>query len=509
MRQATSFFRSFWSIKYINTKEFPHRRFPIVFLNGQPGFVITQWIHYLLENGIAQSLLEERIRAVLHLFDFTMAKYGERALTSEESRSLVHDFLLAKKRGTSGEDASDPLGLGWKPLPSATVRRYLAGINTFDKWQSGFHNAARLNPSEERFLNAWETYRDFQQRTKWDPMLHLFPAKRHTKEVYRTDLTEDHARFWIGKRQFPKAFPLRAFVDLVERCPNVRDKMLWLLLFGIALRQSEPLHLYLEDCFGATKLGETRIRLDDPERGEFEWVDAKNKQHRGTRARYLVEVFQNPEFKDRCPALHNLAPRTQYGRRGGNQAGFKGMTFDTDSGGVLGQSFGNEAHWIDPRLGVYFQTCLKEYLHEHFYGKPSRWPFHPFLFIQLDKETYGLPLTLPALKKAWHRALSRIRVNALILGPHSLRHLAGYYCASVLKLPIETTKSLLRHGSVVSTECYYHLSSQEVRTCIIESVTRAHGLSVRDYVVLPDSPRLELPPHWAPGWTAKQDTKDS
>ena len=496
------FMHRFYSIKKIHVAEFPYRSFPLVLILGKPSFVINQWIFYLLENGITESLLEERLRGVMHLFEFTQSKYGNRTLSDDESRALVKDFLLAKKNGTENTDSDKALALNWPPLPHSTVKRYLAAINAFDKWQATFHSSSRLNPSEEKLLEAWEIYREFKNRTKWDVMLHLYSAKEKSKEVYKHSLKDEHHRFKLGKKQFPKAFPLAAFVDLVEKSPNPRDRMLWLLLFGLGLRQSEPLHIYLEDCKGTTVMGETKIMLDDPEIGEFRWFDNQGTQRRGTRRQYLTECFQNPDFANKVPQLYKLTPRSRYGGKGGMKSGFKGMSFDVSS--FHQNHCGNEALWIDPRLGIYFNTCLQQYLEDNFYSKPSRWPYHPFLLINLDNSSHGLPMTLPAVKKAWYRALKRINLDHLPLGPHSLRHLCGYYCASVLKLSIETTKSLLRHSAVTSTSIYYHLTKQQVREAIFNAITSHNDSNLRQHIVFPDTPQLELPNHWAPNFTSKR-----
>lgn len=485
-----------YSIKRIHIEEFPTRPFPLVLIAGKPAYVINQWIFYLLEKDISESLLEERIRSVMHLFEFSQAKYGEQLLSDHESQSLVRDFLFAKKNGTLDRDGFDPLGLYWKPLPRSTIKRYLKGINEFDQWQATFHGAQRLNPAEERVMEAWEIYNEFQARTKWDALLHLFPSKQHVKTNYRVDLGAGHSRFNVDIKRFPKAFPLTAFVDLVEKSPNPRDKMLWLLMFGIGLRQSETLHIYLEDCYGLSNLGETLVRLDDPECGEFLWTSKDGKQIRGTRGEYLATSFRNQQFRDSLPQLHNLAPRSVYGGNGGLRSGFKGMHFDSESNALCQNEFGHTANWLDPRLGIYFNKCLNEYLGTYFYQKPKSWPFHPFLFINLDNENMGLPLTLPALKKSWRRALRRIGLDASGLGPHSLRHLAGYYCANVLELSMETTKSLLRHKNVSSTNAYYHLSQEQIRNIIFQAVNQKHQFSAREFVGNEHKPKLDLPEHW-------------
>ena len=490
-------------------KEFGHRQFHLVLLeNGRPGFVINQWIYYLLENGITESLLEEKIRSVMHLYEYTIARYGKKTLSENEARTLIKNFLEAKKRGTIDADGNDLLGLYWKPLRKRTVCRYLAAINDFDKWQSTFHGAKRLNPSEIEFMNAWETFHEFRKRTNWDVLLHLFPSKVHTKETYQNFIRESHSRFQINRKSFPKCFPISAFVDLVDKSRNPRDKMLWLLMFGIGLRQSEPLHLYLQDCAGITEYGETRVRLDDPEFGMIEWTDKSGEPRQGTRKEYLKSMFDNERFKYTLPLLYKIAPRNTYGGKGGMFAGYKGMSFDYDNDYTGRVKGGYEACWIDPRIGVYFQKCLIEYLEKYFYGRQKDWPFHPFLFIQIDRENLGMPMSMPSIKKAWSRALKRIGMGNLGMGPHSLRHLCGYYCASKLKLNIEMTKSILRHANISSTQVYYHLSASEVRKTIINAVGTDLGINIRDYIVDDHSPDLEIPDYWAPGYTTQRTSND-
>jgi integrase len=486
----------YWSITNIWVSEFPKRTFPLVFIAGIPSFVINQWVFYLLENGITQSLLEERLRAILHLAEYFFVRYGSKTLDEHENNKLLHDFLNAKRYGTINEHGFDPLGLYWSPLSLKTIKRYLFAINKFDKWQSNFHGSNRINPSEKHFMNAWEIYSEFQSRKQWDPMLHLFPSKKHVKEVYKHHIRESHIRLSSKNKNIPKAFPLDAFVDLVEQSPNPRDKMLWLMLFGLGLRQSEALHIFLEDCYGITDLGETKVRLGDPEFGEFRWYSNDRKLNIGTRAEYLANCYKNLQFKDTIPKLYNISPRSQYGGRGGMYAGFKGMSFDTSNGFANSHMFGHDANWVDPRLGIYFNKCLKNYLEAYFYNKPKSWPYHPFLFINVDKGNFGFPLTIPAIRKAWLRALKRIGLDYLPLGPHSLRHLTGYYCASLLQLPVETTKSILRHVNASSTTTYYHLSNQVVRNTIINAVAKNQDINNIAQIMPEEIIKLNLPSHW-------------
>jgi len=472
------------------TEDFPGRSVPIVLLkNGKPGFVINQWIYWLLEEGTPRNTLDRRIRSVMSLYEFYHRKYGETELSIKQAEHLVADYLDARQK------EPDKYGFNWTSIES--LKRILYDINLFDEWQSNFHGSPRLNPSEVLFISAWERYIDFKQRSKWDPMLHLYPAKSKTKTEHEHKVRIDHNRYRYKKKIIYKAFPVDAFVDLVERTPNPRDQMLWLLMGGGALRQSEPLHLYQSDILGVDQYGSTRIKLDDPDVGEMHWTDKEGNGVTGTRSGYLAQCFQNEQFKNVNPSLYNLSPRAQQGKT--YHAGFKGMTFHTDAVAIQNSDgrlvHNHELFWVDRRFGVRFQQAYTEYFEEQFMGKTRNWPYHPWLIINTRGDNYGMPMTLESLRIQWKSALKRLGMQNCGLGPHSLRHMAGYYISSILKLPIEIAKIVLHHASVTSTETYYHLSSKDVRDAIARAITQTNE-PVADYLITPGTKRVALPKNW-------------
>lgn len=500
MRPAQSFYRVHW----IYTKDFPGRQVPLVFLsNGKPGFAINQWIYSLLHEGVQPSKLEEMTRAVLHLYAFTLAKYGEGTLPESAAKRLIADFIDAKVFGTVDGNGDDGLGLYWKPTRRETVKQYLIAINAFDVWQSTFHSARRLNPSEDRLTSAIERYREFRTHEKWDPFLHLLGARSGKEQVHKHRVPLNHKRFdGTSKSRAIKAFPIHRFVELVEKSPNPRDKMMWLLLGMGSLRRSEPLHLFLSDVSGDTS-GIAMVRLDDPEAGVIEWEE-NGALVVGTRTDYFDRFYKNEQFSGTVPRLYQLKPRTKYWRKGsGNQAGFKGMTFGSTPTPIVidGRSFDHQhIFWLDPRAGAYFLSCYDEYLADNFFGKPRNWPYHPFLFINLDNKDFGLPMTLPALRKAWGRALRRLGLSGSGLGPHSLRHMFGHYCANVLKLPVEFTQVLMHHGSVTSTQVYYSMTANTVRRTILQSALG--DVAKVDALVPQITQTIKFPKHWVPDKSA-------
>lgn len=481
-----------YQIEWIYSLEFPGRPVPLIILSdGKPGYAINQWIYWLLEEGTSPATLEKHVSAVMQLYEFYHRVHKDRPITKDISENLISDFLDAKRNGSEL--------MGWKANPRrSTLQNYLRSLNLFDEWHSTFHGAHRMNPSEEAFMSSYEIYLDFKRRDKYDPLIHLFPSRKHMKEIHDHKVRIEHKRFTVGRKSIPKTFPVEKFVDLVERTPNPRDQMLLLLMGGGSLRKSEPLHLFYEDVLGVHDDGSTRIRLADPEDGVITW-EKNGKLFEGTRTDYFENCFENTQFRNTNPDLYKLVPRT-LGKRGANHVGFKGMTFSDDGERAFidgRYTVWNELFWIEPRLGARFQVAYQNYIQEHFYERPKGWPYHPWLFITLEKNRYGMPMTLSALRQAWGSALYRVGLEKSGLTPHSLRHMYGAYCASVLGLPIELTKTLMHHSSISSTEVYYHLRANDVRAAISEANAKQNRTGELEYLIMPNSPRLNMPNTWS------------
>lgn len=173
---------------YFEQFEFGRREVPIVYLsNGKPGYVINQWIFYLVDGSMKPSRLDSYIGSLCMLYDLCVARFGTGPIKDEDLQRLVADFIDARIYGTDQfctksnlderYDFLRTLGLNWKPTNPRNVKKNLVGINRFDKWQAVYHGTPRLNPSEKQFLSSYEVYRDWQRRSGWDPFLHLFGTK--------------------------------------------------------------------------------------------------------------------------------------------------------------------------------------------------------------------------------------------------------------------------------------------------------------------------------------------
>lgn len=474
---------SFYSVRWISTKEIGGKPVPIMFFNGEAAIGVNQWLISLVKGGISASSLEKYMIAIGHLYNFNKVLNlveGEKYNPSH----LLAKFIDAKFYGTDEYCTSTnhpylkSLFLSWRPVRRQSINQsYLTPINDFDKWQSAFHGAERLNPSEQVFLTQYQKYLDFKQRSSWDMFLHLSSSRSATHEAYSVSSHSlSHKRFKRAQSVLRKSFPSEKFIDLIESLKNPRDKLLFLLYGGGSLRCSEGLHLFLSDVGGVDELGQLVIRLEDSVRGNVEWEDSSGNYRKTSRLKYFQDNFQN----DHLPAGHplkNLMPRDLYLNRNNSlYAGFKGMEFLEGGLTKSGEAESPAIFWCTPELGRYAAKVFLEYMEQYIYrnpfeGRPNPvgWPYHPWLFINLTKEEYGMPMSLTGVKACWSRALNRIGMEGRGYGIHSLRHLFAFYCANVLRLPIEILQGMLHHANINSTQVYYNLSNTTVRQALIDA----------------------------------------
>ena len=476
------------------------------------------------------SNLKLHVRALEHLYAFTMARFDQDGFDEFAREGLLASFIDAKRYGTDDFCTTDIphlqflkcLGLDWKKTPlDASIRRYVEAINAFDKWQATFHEAPRLNPSEKQFMSTWEIYQDFKRRENWDPLVHLHPARAHEKNKHQVNVVRpyEHSRR-IGKNpRTKKAFPIAHLLKLLDCANNPRDELLLLLMAGGGLRKSEPLHLLRTDIEQQTEWGELRARIEDPEDGMTEWRDYSNIVQHGTRTEYFEQKWRNEDLPKSHP-YRDLRPRCTYGEKDLLYVGFKTMTFgESDGANVFGEDFlgrhydVNFIWWLDPRVGGRAQDVYERYLNECLLRNwntrelmPMGWleHKHPWLFINLTPENYGDPLRYGALESLWRNLLERLVMRHGVdlrgkkLGMHSLRHFYGWYCASALKLDLTLTKMMMHHGSIESTQVYFRLSAATARNELTKQYLRSNGYSEDEiqFLIIPGTPKLDWPDEW-------------
>lgn len=504
---------------------------PIVLLDdGQPGYIINQWIYHLIDCGMGPSSLNINIRALEHLYAFTMARYNQDDFDDDARKGLIASFIDAKRHGTDRYCTTEKrhlqylkhLGLNWKKSRrDENIKIYVKAINEFDKWQATFHEAQRLNPSEMKFMSAWEIYQDFKRSKNWDPLLHLHPARTHEINVHLIQVSRpfEHRRRNGQSHRMKKGFPLVHLLKLLDCVNNPRDLLFLLLMACASLRKSEPLHLFRTDIEAPDDCGGLRVRLEDPEDGMCEWSDENGLLLSGTRTEYFERKWRNEHLPKSHP-LNNLRPRCTYGGKDPLYAGFKGMTFgESDGANVFGEDFLGRHYdvhyvwWLDPRVGAFAQQVFERYrnecLHHNWNTKkpmPTGWleRRHPWLFINLTAENYGDPMSYGSLASLWENLLERlvsrygVDLRGSGLGMHSLRHLFGWYCASILKLDVNIAQLMMHHASVESTGIYFKISAAVARGQLVTHYLKSQGYSDEEieFFIMPDTPKLDWPAEW-------------
>jgi integrase len=195
------------------------------------------------------------------------------------------------------------------------------------------------------------------------------------------------------------------------------------------------------------------VVLADPKEGKFEWISFSNKKRNDSRAAFLLERY-------------DLSPRNNLAQNHPMHAGWKGMLADD---GTRKESIVN---WLREDAGILFGILHSEYIRTVRAHLPDG---HPYYFVNEKPGVhYGQPLKLSNAAKAFNRAAIRVGLSTTLPGvnPHGARHFFGFYCASVLRLPIETTQRLMHHQSLQSTEIYYALTNETVRNELISAQKR-------------------------------------
>ena len=133
-------------------------------------------------------------------------------------------------------------------------------------------------------------------------------------------------------------------------------------------------------------------------------------------------------------------------------------------------------HWLREDISRLFAQLHGEYIHS---VRRRVTDGHPFYFVNENEHGFGEPLKLSNISKAFNRAANRVHLSTKQPGVnvHGARHFFGYYCASVLRLQVETTQKLLHHQSLASTQIYYALSNQAVRDELLRAQARLNAES--------------------------------
>lgn len=402
---------------------------------------LVEYALKLKRDGIRPSTTNKFIKAAQLLLEYMAANVG--AFSSPQA--LFESFSSRLYTGTIGDDGLDPSGLYWLPCSKQVARSHINALNKMTDWLADKYGVISMNPLIEadnltQYLNFAAWFRKNQ---------HNFLGHIKDKHINSTVL---YARSIQGKRPLGKQsqdaieFPERYFESFyfnglggASDCRVVlRDQLIILLMHGGGLRESEALHLWLEDVLiDPSNLNSVKVRIYHPEDGKApnNWRGSSGKT---TRAAYLKEQYA-------------LSPRTDL--MGKKHVGWKSRVTDSKEEYL-------EVHWFPTVFGEVFSKLWQDYT--RFLTAIER--NHPYAFVSFHHKHLGHPYTLNAFNHNYHQALKRIGLKpckADGLSPHSHRHSYGRRLrrAGVDEIVI---KKCLHHASLDSQIVYTTPSIKEV-----------------------------------------------
>lgn len=402
---------------------------------------LVEYALKLKRDGMSPSTTNNYIKATQLLLEYMTANIG--AFSSPQA--LFEGFSSRLYTGTIGDDGLDPSGLYWLPCSKQVARLHINALSKITDWLAEKHSVISMNPLiEADSLTQRLNYAAWFRKNQ-----HNFLG--HIKDKY-INATVRYARSIQGKRPLGKQsqdaieFPERYFESFYfnglggapDRRVVLRDQLILLLMHGGGLRESEVLHLWIEDVLiDPSNFNNVKVRIYHPEDGKApnNWRGHSGKT---TRAAYLKEKYA-------------LSPRNNL--MGKKYVGWKSRVTDSKEQYL-------EVHWFPTIFGEVFSKLWQDYTRFLMILERN----HPYAFVSFHHKHLGNAYTLNAFHHNYHQALKRIGLKpckADGLSPHSHRHSYGRRLrrAGVDEIVI---KKCLHHASLDSQIVYTTPSIKEV-----------------------------------------------
>lgn len=420
----------------------------------------------LTENGIVQPLLSylltkatDRSIAWQHnvviatklLLVYLEANQG----CFSDPTSLLQSFATRLFTGTIGDDGLDPSGLYWIPASTAMANRHINALKGLTDYLADHSGVQHINPlvtadSYDQRLNyvAWHrrNQNDFLGHIKdraVNETVHKARNIRGRRKLSRND--DDAVAF--PERLFER-FYLEGLGDAQTRRCAVRDQLITMMMHGAGLRESEPLHLWVQDVL-IDPHDPTRalVRIYHPEDGKApeNW---KSRTGKTNRSAYLRENYA-------------LAPRNRL--RGTKAVGWKVRMHDHGDYYI-------QLYWFPTDFGRLFLKLWKEHL--FYLAIIDR--NHPYAFVSYEQDSLGQPYTLNAFNKNYAAAMARIGLSTSKFegrSPHGHRHAFGRRLTRAGVDPV-IRKKALHHSSLESQAVYTAPSIADVSQALDIAIER-------------------------------------
>ena len=374
-----------------------------------------------------------------------------------DQRGLLYTAFAHDLRFGTYRDGVDQLGLNWPPTSAGNLRRLSHCLLEFSDWLCKRRGAVPLNPVHRQasYADQLVFWRRWNERKAGSLLAHT-KSRRHAAEAV------------VGRRQrLPGrrtvhlttaiAFPAEHVAALLwqgfalpgqagEARPwlkyNLRDILITLLCLYGGCRESEPMHLWVDDVFVDPDNPDVALVLvHEPEIGAVDYTDPlTGARRKTTRADFLQR---------HCGGRLPLTQET--GRR---HAGWKGALLTHRERNAF------RVFWIDREAGRLFLELWRVYL-RHVRPVALR---TPWAFLTKDAQ----PLGAEAFSDAFNAAVRRIGLApAKWAGTttHGLRHRYGQWLND-LGLGDKEGQVAMHHRNARSQEVYRQLTPEQVAAAI-------------------------------------------
>ena len=416
---------------------------------------LVQWLILNRNRHKSNTWQRTTVRAVGFFFDYYQQTRSLYEVGTDYSK-VLSDFAECLLRGTI-HDGEDPLGLYWPKQGWDVVDRMIQAITAFSDWCVIEFGAQQVNPW--RLANWGErmaAFRAWDKQNRASLLVHLADRQAAWQSAANVREIDVHKKPFIASREAPPFFPFEHFDRLLEegfrkpgvpdhapfhRRYHIRDMLIALLQGAGGLRESEPMHLYVDDVFEHE--GRALVRVHHPQESMTEYVNPLTGE---------IERIRREDYLNILGAL----PRNsdQPARR----AGWKNPALVKDGGFLYFQ-----VEWFPRFYGELFFSLYRIYLHS---VRPrSMWPH---LFLTNDGITTGEPYTLAQYERKLAAAIHRIGLvtrKADGTTSHGLRHMYGQRLKDA-GIDTRIIQWCMHHKSMESTLIYTPPVSDQIQAAL-------------------------------------------
>lgn len=444
---------------------------PVILLSD--GAVSQEALEFFLEPNQRNRPLSSKkkmAKAIGLFYDLYHSNYQPALLRPTDN--ILSEFADILLHGTITVDGQDPTGLFLNPIGDSEYYSYLNTIAAFCLFCRDYYDGRPPFGMDRKFLRLIDSSVKVEQakfnsrylflghiggrKTSEDQKALSLAMRGYQRlkgfsqgEPSETKFPPDKIAALIMEGTMRKRVRSQMYWDVYQ----VREQLIFLLMFFAGLRESEIVHLFVDDIRYYDKKQKTHIILGHPEKGIVNFHGEKI-----TRQEYLRNEF-------------GLLPRTMIS--GHRAAGWKNLQL-LDSKNK--QTFG---FWLCTEAAEMFWE-----LHKIYMGKlrPTL-TGHPYYFVNLGGAEYGAPLSIKKIQQQWSTCCDRIGIQVskdLGTSPHGARSFYAQAYEEAEANP-KIIQSALHHTSIFSQMSYLRKSLTQIQCFLDEGAERiARGLDVQE-----------------------------